>query len=613
MHSTANKPTEFARRTAVKVALGYALIGMLWIVGTDMMVEWLIDDVTPTYLHVLKGCLYVLGTAVALLFYLRYILQRYLLAEHKAQQQDERLRISLANTPITVSAQNSRLYYTWVYNAGVFFGRDQIIGKSDIALFPEKVSRLLTELKTRVMQQGRGERLIIATGPDKDRPQKAWFDLTVEPWLDMEGRICGVTCAATDITERQLSAEALRSAKDKAEQADQTKSAFLAVMNHEIRTPLNGILGFGELLKSVESLNPEQEECVDMIVQNGRQLLALIDNIFEYTRTESVANPGHVGEVIVHDFFEEIRQTHREAAAHKELQLSLTLGKSVPEIIRINAYALRGVLSVLLDNAIKFSSEGSVRLDISGRNNDNGTPELWISVADQGIGIAAEHLEFIFEPFTQIDTSSTRAYNGTGLGLAIARKRVQHLGGKLWAESNIGEGSTFHCTVPYTPIDHNVAITSTTTDEATGEKLRVLIAMDDDETLRSWLPVLSQSPVEWHLVTQGPEVLESFTRTYYNVAIIDSAIQQIDARELALRIRGNRAHDDRPVDHSREPYLATLLPECKADKTSHWLKQGFDSCLIKPMEGKDLADLLQTAATAISTARLLKKPVPPAQ
>lgn len=577
------------------------MIGMIWIVGTDMMVEWLIDDVAPTYLHVLKGCLYVLGTAGALFFYLRYILHRYLLAEHKARQQDERLRISLANTPITVSAQNNRLNYTWVYNARVLFGRDNIIGKSDFALFPEKESRLLTDLKTRVMQQGRGERLIIATGPDKERPQRAWFDLTVEPWLDIDGRIRGVTCAATNITERQLSAEVLRSAKEKAEQADQTKSAFLTVMNHEIRTPLNGILGFGELLKSVESLNPEQEECVDLIVQNGRQLLALVDNIFEYTRTDSAANPGHAGEVIVRDFFEEIRQTHQESATQKQLQLNLVLGKSVPEIIRINAYALRGVLSVLIDNAIKFSGQGAIRLDISGRNNDNGAPELWISVADQGIGIAAEHLEFIFEPFAQIDTSSTRAFNGTGLGLAIARKRVQNLGGKLWAESNPGAGSTFHCIVPYTPVDDN-SPPSENTHESADSKLRVLIAMDDDGTLRSWLPVLSQSPVEWHLVSHGIDALESLGRTYYDLIIIDSAIQQTDAREIAMRIRGNKTDDDRLVDHSREPYLATLLPEAKAGKAPHWLKLGYDSCLIKPAGGKDLADLLQAASTALANA-----------
>ncbi|MBI1312107.1 response regulator [bacterium] len=279
-----------------------------------------------------------------------------------------------------------------------------------------------------------------------------WVSLEVEPVFDEAGQLQCFIGTHVDVTERKENEQALEHARRAAENASVAKSEFLARMSHEIRTPLNGILGFTELLRSREYSPEQQKVQLDTISSCGKHLLQLINDILDLSRIEAGKLTVCKEMCSPHQVICEVLSLLRVQAEQKDLLLECHWTTGVPETIYTDPSRLRQLLVNLVGNAIKFTESGSVTLQVA-IDRHLPDPQFVIEVHDTGIGIPDEHLEQIFSPFDQADTSITRRFGGTGLGLAICRHITELLGGDISATSEVGVGSTFRVTLSTGPLD----------------------------------------------------------------------------------------------------------------------------------------------------------------
>ena len=290
-----------------------------------------------------------------------------------------------------------------------------------------------------------------------------------------------------DVTERNLAETALQkmtetliAAKEKAEENDRLKSAFLANISHEIRTPMNGILGFSELLKEPQLSGEEQTEYIGLMQRSGQRMLNLINDLIDISRIEAGETMVHIAETTVNELLRDIFTFFKPQAEAKGLQLKCTAGLSDSESIIVSDKSkIHQILTNLVQNALKFTRTGSITLDYTRE----GTM-LMFSVSDTGIGIPLTMQNRIFDRFLQLNNSLTRAHEGSGLGLSISKAYVGMLGGTIRVESEEGKGSTFIFTIPYNPLNTRTAEPSLPPGEQVTvtplSSTTILIAEDDE-------------------------------------------------------------------------------------------------------------------------------------
>ncbi len=240
--------------------------------------------------------------------------------------------------------------------------------------------------------------------------------------------------------------EVLKGSRAKAEEAARLKSEFLANMSHEVRTPMNGIIGMIDLALDTDEEN-ERRDYLETASVCAHSLLRVLNDVLDYSKMEAGKLSIEVAPFSVREFLREIEKSLVPAAREQGLRMAWEVDPAVPAAVIADAVRLRQVLVNLVGNAIKFTPRGQVAIYVHLESITAGATQLRFSVADTGIGIPKDQQERIFQPFIQADGSSTRAYGGTGLGLAITAQLVELMGGRVWLESEVGRGSTFHLTI----------------------------------------------------------------------------------------------------------------------------------------------------------------------
>jgi signal transduction histidine kinase/integral membrane sensor domain MASE1 len=332
--------------------------------------------------------------------------------------------------------------------------RSEILGASIAQIFGEEIARPFVETVRRVIATGRGESIGYALPFGSE---VRWFLGRVSP-IQPSGEAAKTVCmTARDITARKANEDELRRAKESAEAASQAKSEFLANISHEFRTPMNGILGMTELILDTD-INSEQREYLEMVKSSADSLLRLLSDILDFSKVEA----GKV-ELLDHEFaleqnLAETLQVMRFRAQQKGVELRWRICAEAPERVVGDASRLRQVLINLVGNAIKFTERGEVTVQVETQKQSKDRVVLHFWVKDSGIGIPKDKQAMIFEAFTQADSSTTRKYGGTGLGLAITTRLVTLMEGKLWVESESGQGSKFHFTVTFGLVQEESAL-----------------------------------------------------------------------------------------------------------------------------------------------------------
>jgi PAS domain S-box-containing protein len=390
-----------------------------------------------------------------------------------------------------------------------------------------------------------------------------------------------------DVTERRAAERRLADARDAALRASVVKSEFLATMSHEIRTPMNGVIGSLDLILD-SHLADDLRELATIARTSAHDLLAIIDDILDLSKIEADKLDSQQIEFDLATIVEGVTDIVAVPARRKKLSLSCFVDPRAPRAVRGDARLLRQVLVNLVGNAVKFTDAGEVAIRAEIQSSEAGRATVQFAVSDSGIGIPPEAVEKLFEPFTQVDGSSTRAHGGTGLGLAISSRLVRLMGGELVVDSGLGRGSTFSFTVPFEVPERSTAPTYAPNPQ--GRALRVLVveaaasaAETIDRYLRAWGMMATRT-------TTAAEAIALFEAAASSPERFDAAILAVNAgddagaelaHQLQARAAGQKLHVIALID------IGERVAESAVGQD-----QTFDAVVAKPIKQSRLYDAL---------------------
>jgi PAS domain S-box-containing protein len=432
------------------------------------------------------------------------------------------------------------------------------------------------------------------------------------PVIGQDEMYRGVLVSFEDITPLECAKAELERSKNAAEAANVAKSAFLANMSHEIRTPMNAILGFAELMKRGFDMNTgERQEYVEIIHSSGQHLLGLINDILDLSKVESGRMQIEWIDCQPHQIMHEVVSVLDARAREKELDIGFTIEGTIPETIKADPTRLRQILTNLAGNALKFTEAGSVHVHAQSYARQDGVPMLRFEVRDTGIGIPADKLTSIFNPFSQADESTTRRFGGTGLGLSISRKLAELMGGAVSATSEMGKGSSFFADIqlfadPQTAlINHEQATAQLsslkdTSDEDVELPPGRILVVDDGESNRKLIElILTRAGVEVVCAENGEVAVKAVITDSFDAVLMDVQMPVMDGYTAMKLIR--------EAGHSIP--IVALTAHAMNEERDRALSSGFSHFLTKPV---DIDDLFELVATLLG-GEVKRKPRPKRQ
>jgi PAS domain S-box-containing protein len=401
------------------------------------------------------------------------------------------------------------------------------------------------------------------------------------PLTDAHGEVTGLVGTILDITEKNRIEQELRDAKRSAEAASQAKSDFLANMSHEIRTPMNGVIGMTDLALELEQ-NPTQREYLRIVKSSAQSLMVILNEVLDFSKIEAGKLTIEAVRFSLAESIEDTLKTLRGRASQKGLVLESKLQPGLPAEVIGDPMRLRQVLTNLCDNAIKFTETGGVYVQVGATATESGY-RLHLSVRDSGIGIARDKQGGVFEAFTQADSSTTRKFGGTGLGLTICARLVELMGGKIWLESEVGQGSTFHFTVLVQSAQQVLTVAELAPQPVTGKTRSLHVLLVEDHPINQMLAttLLNKWGHTVVLAKNGQEAVDLFATQPWDIVLMDMQMPVMGGLEATRLIRAVE-----PAGN-RTPIVAMTANAMESDRQA-CLDAGMDDHLAKPFTAAGL-------------------------
>ncbi|MFY2508586.1 ATP-binding protein [Vibrio pectenicida] len=422
--------------------------------------------------------------------------------------------------------------------------------------------------------------------------QAYWIEITLMPVYTKDGEVEGFMAVERDITQRVELEASLKVKAVEAEAANIAKSQFLAAMSHELRTPMNGILGVGELLSNT-SLDTEQQDYADTLVESGQHMLNVLNDILDFSKIEAGKFELDLADFQLKDLVARLERLYQPLCLDKQLEFTCEYFQTCQKVLRADETRISQILQNLLSNAVKFTSEGSVDLLIElFEKEEQG--ELTMRVSDTGIGISEDKNSSIFDPFSQAEADTTRRFGGTGLGLSITRDLVKAMKGTIELTSVLGEGSQFTIALPVILTEIKIGeVQDKVVSEFDGTGLSALIAEDTRVNALVLGKFLANKGFEYEVVENGQQAVERVQQRHFDCVLMDNHMPEMDGVEATKAITA-LALDDSPI-----------IIGCTADAfeqtRQRMISEGCAEVITKPISSAQLDKVFHATFTPNNT------------
>lgn len=462
---------------------------------------------------------------------------------------------------------------------------EEAIGKTDFDIYPREIAEKFFEDDMTVIEQGKPvinrEEIII----DREGNKKWWLTSKI-PLRDEHGNIIGLVGIGQDITERKNAEQEIKKAKEAAEAANRAKSEFLANVSHEIRTPMNGIIGMTGLLLET-NLTKEQRDYAETIRNCSESLLQILNDILDFSKVEAGKLELEELDFNLYSAIEDTADLMAFKAHEKGLEFISFIEPDVPQWLKGDPGRLRQIIINLVGNGIKFTQKGEVSIHVSKVKQENDTVTLRFEITDTGIGIPEDKIGLLFQPFSQIDSSTTRRFGGTGLGLSISKRLVEMMNGETGVRSQVGIGSTFWFTAIFKVLKEPLVNGLPAIDILKGRRALIV---DDNPTNRQLLSkLLSNWGCIHEEVASADAALKRLRETVaegnpFEIVMLDMNMPEITGEELGQIIKSDTALS--------KTHLIMLTSVNQRGDLERLRKIGFDGYLTKPIRQVHLLQML---------------------